>query len=180
MRYEENLNDVYNKYEPDLYHTDIVMGMGDVFDYAVDICDYNLADFTNKFLASKTFDEFLRNDSLNCQSPLYVIDEFLRLSGVEVKKLESNEKKLSKYESLKTAYWLGNILCTWGIVDEISGKDILKKYDIEMIIIDYERLHVTSMSLAIDQIKKEYTREYVKKLQKEHGWDFEKIKEDLF
>lgn len=180
MKYKNKPDNIYNRYEPDLYHLDVVIAMGDVLRYAVKDYDYNLADFTNKFLLSNTFNEFLKDDSLNCQSPLYVIERFLKESNVKIKKLENNGKKLSKYESLEPAYWLGNILCTWGIVDEISGKDILEKYDIEMIIIDYERLHVTSMSLAIDQIKREYTREYVKKIQKEHGWNYEKIKEDLF
>lgn len=180
MKYKNRRDDKYNRYEPNSYYIGIVEAMAYVFEYAVKKYHYNLLDFTQKFLQSDVFDRFHEDISLFSQSPLYVVEHFLREEKVNVKLNEESPGKLSLKDSANAGHWLGYVLCTWHIVDEITGKEILEKYDVEMIILDYFPLHCTSVSLAIDEIKREYTREKIQEDAKKSGRDIEIVKEELY
>ena len=58
-----------------------------------------------------------------------------------------------------SAEWVGYMLISWVMADEIKGVDILKKYDIEAVISSYERLHCMSISAAINEIKNDFQKD---------------------
>ena len=51
------------------------------------------------------------------------------------------------------AYWMGYLLLSWHVQDDISGTKLLETYSLNYMYNNYDVLHTTSIGYAIDMIK---------------------------
>ena len=139
----------------------VIEAMSAVFYSAIYQKKFDIFDFTHKILSTDLFDRFPYDLSLFSQSPLYVIecletDEFpATMTPIKKYNYKSDDEK--RYIS-NVSEWVGYMLASWIMIDKISGKDILEKYDIDSVINSYERLHCMSISAAIFEIKSDFLK----------------------
>jgi len=108
---------------------------------------YDLHVFTKLFLNSDTYNDFYDDFSLNCQSVNYVLNRFMSELGVELPKSETDETE--------AGYWVGWILGHWQFDKGLSGRDILKGYDIDYIIDSYPCYHTQGNRYVYYQFERE-------------------------
>ena len=139
----------------------VIEAMSAVFYSAIYQKKFDIFDFTHKILSTDLFDRFPYDLSLFSQSPLYVIEclemDELPPTMFPIKKHNYKNDAEKRYIS-KVSEWVGYMLASWIMIDKISGKDILEKYDIDGIINSYERLHCMSISAAIFEIKSDFLK----------------------
>lgn len=140
----------------------VIESMSDVFYSAIYQRNFEIFDFTEKIMKTDLFDRFPYDLSLFSQSPLYVIEclekDELSAELLPIKTYDYKNESEKKYVA-DVAEWVGYMLISWVMADEIKGIDILEKYDIEAVISSYERLHCMGISAAIDEIKNDFQKD---------------------
>lgn len=117
--------------------------------------NYHPVEFTLRWLESDTA-KLLYEMNLNeiAQSPLYQINSF----DMEMKNIGHEFKMKSETDYEDVMYWCGYFFTYWIFYEEITGKDLIEKYDIEKIMECYDTYHTLSCKNAIENAKEEYTR----------------------
>lgn len=131
--------------------------IGRMFEYALTSANYNVFDFTEKWLSSGTYENILLWDvSLVSQAATYILSKFEEELKHRDLFIERNdcEQKLPP----QLAYWIGYTLTYWCIRDSITGSKILRNYDMETIINNSEVYHSLGVSSAISLIQEDAVR----------------------
>lgn len=105
-----------------------------------------------KWLSSDTFANAIAFDvSLVSQARSYILRTFE--SEIEIEQFVSGEEDKEFYTD--AVFWFGYITAYWCLMDEISGVDILKEYNINKILDEFDVLHTLKVKTAISMMKED-------------------------
>lgn len=105
---------------------------------------FDVYDVCTKWLSSSTFSSIIDDDfSIYSRTPDTIKDLFVG----ELSTFASG----NQYDK-DAAFWFGYLVTYWCYMYHITGDEILKIYDIEKIVDDYELLHTLSTKIAIEKI----------------------------
>lgn len=123
--------------------------IGKVLYIAVTENKYNRYELIHKWLASDTYDETVNFYVHLCsQAKTYILAAF----EIEFENdLPSIDEESPLYG--EDLYWFGYVMAYWFFIEQISGTDILKMYDVDRILDSYGALHAVSVKRAIEEIK---------------------------
>lgn len=126
--------------------------MGKIFTLAVSEYHLNKDDFIENFLKSNTFSNICDGDcTLISQGRYYILNKFL-----DEITLKQEQDGTNEYDE-DAMFWLGYLIMYWCISENISGALILSNYNLKKIYEYYDILHSLKVSVAIDDIKKNFT-----------------------
>ena len=128
----------------------------EIFELAA-IKKYLPINFTKKWLKSKVSDAIYKRDAeLIDADNKKVLEELEMEYGEELYK--SQMKEPIDYSDIMA--WIGYIFSRMVLIEEIPSEVLLKHYDIERIMGNYDVLHLFSSTRAIEEIKSEYIQKY--------------------
>ncbi len=129
----------------------LIEKIGNVLASAVSERKYNRYELIKMWLNSETYQLTVEFDVSICsQAKSYILRTFEQeYNGA----LPSIDKESPLYKD--DVYWLGYITAYWFFIDGTTGKEILKKYDVEKILDEFDVLHSLSVKTAISKIKED-------------------------
>lgn len=112
--------------------------------------------FCEAYLLSQTCKDIQQlEETIFCQSYLYHYNNLVKQISIPMyPKYNMNEDAM---------YWMGYILTYWMFLTGISAKEIIDFYDLTAILEQYDVLHTMSNKVAIDIIKKNYSKTEIAK-----------------
>lgn len=133
----------------------LIEKVGKVFASAMQGPKYDRYQFAEKWCASETCKAISEFDETLCsQAKSYI----LRIFETECdKNLPKCDLDSVFYEA--DMYWLGYLLTYWQFAYDISGKEILKKYNIRKTLDEYDTLHTLELRAAIKKIQEDNKNE---------------------
>lgn len=153
--------------------------MGRIFEEAIKF-GFSSEEFAELFLPSRVFLDYYDNFGIHSQSPRYIIGlffeemtqkvpftftelEFKNLSEITKKNLHVSNISIKKndlliqndsglYELFNSAHWFGYLLFQWSVFLNVNGKDIIKGFNLKMILDYYDLLHTEDILVTLDRI----------------------------
>ena len=149
------------KYIPDITENPIIDTFCRTCQIAPTVYDFDVTDFIEKILCTHLFDHYLDDCTIYTQADTYIMAHFLsELKEKNIKIKQKEYKSIGEYGYYReVAYWGGYLFMVWHLQDQISGKEIVEKYDIPWVLDCYNSLHTTSIAYAVRHIKEEMKRE---------------------
>lgn len=112
---------------------------------------YNRYELIQKWLASDTYEEVI-NFSVHLCSQLktYILEAFENEVKDDMPCIDDDSPL---YDD--DLYWFGYTAAYWFFTDGTTGKDLLKKINVNKMLDEYETLHTLSIKHAIDKIRED-------------------------
>lgn len=142
----------------------LIEKIADIFARAMRERKYNRYQFLEKWCASETCQAVFDFDETLCsQAKSYILRTF-------EKEYENNLPDIDEDSPLyeDDMYWMGYVITYWYFMEElegieeskrITGKQMLKEYDMCKALDEYDVLHTISVKAAIRKIKEDDRRE---------------------
>jgi len=129
----------------------LIEKIGKLLAYAVSEKKYNRYELIQKWLASDTYEEVLNFSVHLCsQSKTYILAAFEKEIKDDLPHIDDDSPL---YED--DLYWFGYTAAYWFFTDGTTGKDLLKKINVNKMLDEYEILHTLSIKHAIDKIRED-------------------------
>lgn len=135
----------------ELINLALIEKIGKLLAYAVSEKKYNRYELIQKWLASDTYEEVINFSVHLCsQSKTYILAAFENEIKDDLPHIDDDS---SLYE--EDLYWFGYTAAYWFFTDGTTGKDLLKKINVNKMLDEYETLHTLSIKHAIDKIRED-------------------------
>lgn len=129
----------------------LIEKVGNVFSMAMRDRKYNRYQFVKKWCSSETFQSLIEFDETLCsQAKSYILRMFEKEYEDRLPDID-NDSPL--YED--DMNWVGYLLTYWCFEESITGKNIMKQYDVYKIPDEYDVLHTLSIKAAISKIRED-------------------------
>ena len=145
-------NNSMKKYYPDTYEIGIIRAFATMCDTAVALYHLDIIDLFEHLLKTDVFEEFMDLMGVYSQADTYIYHCFEEEFKTPVKEKNYDDELMYMYDS-DVAYWMGYLLLSWHVQDDISGTKLLETYSLNYMYNNYDVLHTTSIGYAIDMIK---------------------------
>lgn len=135
----------------DFFELKLIEKIGNVFVDAMQDRKYNRYQFLKKWCLSDTCEAVAAFDETLCsQAKSYI----LRTFETEYRdNLPETDEDSPLYA--EDMYWFGYLVTYWYFFDGTTGRDILRKYNVDKILNEYDVLHTLSIKTAIKKIQED-------------------------